>query len=172
MPNARHRPPGFGQATAKKLIDAMATDPLTVVLRPAPLSDDAVAALVATQLGSEPDRRFSDACRTATGGNPFLLRELLRELAAEPVASRDEALSRVREVAPPTVARAVLLRLVRLGEDACALARAVAVLEDMATPEARKLLATLAQGAPEARLTHEAKASLERLTKRPAAAAP
>ena len=41
--------------------------------------------------------------------------------------------------------------------------RAVAVLEDTATPEARKLLATLAQGAPEARLTREARAALERL---------
>ncbi len=43
--------------------------------------------------------------------------------------------------------------------------RAVAVLEDIATPEARQLLETLAKGAPEARLTQEAKASLTRLAK-------
>ena len=46
--------------------------------------------------------------------------------------------------------------------------RAVAILEDMSTPEARKLLAALADGAPEARLTREARAALERLRQRPA----
>jgi hypothetical protein len=45
--------------------------------------------------------------------------------------------------------------------------RAVAVLEDIATREARQILAALAKGAPEARLTKEAKSSLERLAKRP-----
>ncbi|HMC63737.1 MAG TPA: hypothetical protein VKI65_02250 [Gemmataceae bacterium] len=47
--------------------------------------------------------------------------------------------------------------------------RGLAVLEYIGTPEARKVLARVAQGAPEARLTQEAKASLERLAKRPAA---
>jgi WD40 repeat protein len=45
--------------------------------------------------------------------------------------------------------------------------RAVEVLEHLGTPEARQLLEALAQGAPEARLTREAKASLERLARRP-----
>ena len=41
--------------------------------------------------------------------------------------------------------------------------RAIQVLEYMATPEARQLLVSLAKGAPEARLTREAKAALQRL---------
>jgi WD40 repeat protein len=41
--------------------------------------------------------------------------------------------------------------------------RAVEVLEHVATPEARAVLESLAKGAPEARLTGEAKAALERL---------
>jgi WD40 repeat protein len=45
--------------------------------------------------------------------------------------------------------------------------RAVEVLEWIGTPAARRLLETLANGAPAARLTREAKASLERLAKRP-----
>jgi hypothetical protein len=47
--------------------------------------------------------------------------------------------------------------------------RAVAVLEDIATPEARQLLETLARGELEARLTQQAKASFDRLAKRPTA---
>ena len=47
--------------------------------------------------------------------------------------------------------------------------RAVEVLEYIGTPEAQAVLKELAQGAPEARLTQEAKAALDRLAKRPAA---
>jgi DNA-binding CsgD family transcriptional regulator len=114
----------------RRAIDALATDPLATVLRPGPLSGDAVARLVAAELGSAPDGRFSAACREATGGNPFLVGELLRELSAEGVEPIGEREPLVRQLAPPTVARAVLLRLARLGADASALARAVAVLGD------------------------------------------
>jgi WD40 repeat protein len=44
--------------------------------------------------------------------------------------------------------------------------RAVEVLERIATPEARRLLAEIAAGAADARLTEEAKASVERLNRR------
>ncbi|MEA2430459.1 MAG: hypothetical protein QOI19_932, partial [Thermoleophilaceae bacterium] len=111
-------------------IDALATDPLTVCVRPSPLSDAAVTELLGSELGTGVDRVFSGACRVATGGNPFLLRELLRELVTEGVAPTAERVSLVRQLAPPTVARAVLLRLARLGPEASALARAVAVLGD------------------------------------------
>jgi hypothetical protein len=46
--------------------------------------------------------------------------------------------------------------------------RAVMVLERIGTVEAQQVLEMLASGAPDARLTQEAKASLERLAKRPA----
>jgi hypothetical protein len=51
-----------------------------------PLSEPAVRELVAELLGPEPDRDFVAACHRATGGNPFLLRELLGELARRGVA--------------------------------------------------------------------------------------
>ena len=44
--------------------------------------------------------------------------------------------------------------------------RAIAVLEQIGTPEAKQLLLNLAAGAPEARLTREAKAALGRLVRR------
>jgi hypothetical protein len=46
--------------------------------------------------------------------------------------------------------------------------RALQVVEGIGTPEARRVLGGLAGGAPEARLTQEAKASLERLDRRAA----
>jgi hypothetical protein len=45
-------------------------------------------------------------------------------------------------------------------------ARAVEVLEHIRSPEARKLLTILSRGAPEARLSREAQAALQRLTGR------
>ncbi|HEX8648018.1 MAG TPA: AAA family ATPase [Thermoleophilaceae bacterium] len=114
----------------QRVIDALATDPLAVLVRPAPLSAGAVAELVEAELGEAADPRFCAACREACGGNPFLLRELLRELAAERVVPDAASAPLVGQLAPPTVARAVLLRLARLGGEAAALARAVAVLGD------------------------------------------
>jgi hypothetical protein len=43
--------------------------------------------------------------------------------------------------------------------------RAIEVLEHLATPEARQVLQKLAEGAPNVRLTREAKAALARLEK-------
>ncbi|MFL5887135.1 MAG: AAA family ATPase, partial [Thermoleophilaceae bacterium] len=61
------------RGSERQTIDTIATDAMTTVLRPAPLSDRAVAALISDELGDASDPRFSDACRKATGGNPFLL---------------------------------------------------------------------------------------------------
>src|SRR3954447_11888866 len=55
---ARPAEPG----TDPKPIDALATDPATLMLRPAPLSEPAVATLVASALGAEPAGGFSQAC--------------------------------------------------------------------------------------------------------------
>ena len=87
------------------------------------------------------------ACRKALEDNPSA--ELRRRL--EPLLEKQ-----AREVWDP-------------GPDHLRALRAVEVLERMATPEARRLLAGLAHGALEARLTQEAKASLERLARRPPA---
>jgi hypothetical protein len=52
-------------------------------------------------------------------------------------------------------------------DDACAAKRAAAVgSRILGTTEAREILKRLANGAPEARLTQEAKTSLDRLAKR------
>ena len=55
-----------------------------------------------------------------------------------------------------------------LSPERLARTRGLGILEQVSTPEARRLLVELAEGLPEARLTLEAKASLQRLAKRPA----
>jgi DNA-binding CsgD family transcriptional regulator len=109
---------------------ALLADATALQVRPRPLSDEAVAAWVARSAGREPDASFVDACREVTAGNPLLLAELLREVAAEGLAPTGEGAERVRRLGPAAVSSAVMLRLARLPPSARELARAVAVLGD------------------------------------------
>jgi RNA polymerase sigma factor (sigma-70 family) len=116
---------------------------------------------------------------------------LLADLNSDRFAVRAEAekeLKALGELTGPAVRQAlekkppleVRLRLERLQEQSESVfitdperlraVRAVEVLENAGTPEAQEVLKTLAGGAPGARLTEEAKASLGRLARRPAAA--
>lgn len=110
------------------LVAELAADPLSLVIRPRPLSRPAVATLVSERLGIEADEEFSAACETATGGNPLLLVELARALEAENVSPDAGHVGMVADVGPRAVSRGVLVRLARLGHDALAVARAVSVL--------------------------------------------
>ena len=116
-------------AEQQELLRLLAADPQAVEVRPKPLECASVRAMVSAALGPADDR-FVDACQAVTGGNPFLLTELLadlREAAVEPLASN---LDRLEVAAPGNVRRAVLARLGRLPAGASALARAAAVLGD------------------------------------------
>ena len=111
-----------------EMIAEIAADPLTVGVRPGPLSEAAVADLIESRLDEAPDPAFAAACHTATGGNPLLLYELLRALAAEGVAPRADQIGVVSDLGPRAASRAVLLRLARLPGEAASVARAIAVL--------------------------------------------
>ena len=80
-----------------ELLAQLAADPAARVLRPGALSADAVAEMVREAFASGADEAFCAACREATGGNPFMLSELLVEL--RPRAAR------ARRRRPPTCAR-------------------------------------------------------------------
>ena len=99
-------------------------------LRPGPLSEDAVAEMTGEALDAPVDPAFAAACHRATGGNPLLVRELLREISAQSVAPTAEFAGHVEALRPQAIADVVLLRLARLAPAARDLARAVAILGD------------------------------------------
>ena len=112
------------------LFDEIAGDHLTVSIRPRPLSEASAGALVRQRLGEEVASAFSVACHAATGGNPLLLDELSKALAAEGVRPDSAHVGMVADLGPIAVSRSVLLRLRRSPEEALRVARAAAVLGD------------------------------------------
>ena len=109
---------------------ALLGDPVTEFLRPSPLTRAAVSALIADRLSAAPHARFVEACLMVTGGNPFLLAELLTEAAARGLAPTASDAEVVGSIVPRGVANAVLLRVARLAPAAAGLARALSVLGD------------------------------------------
>jgi DNA-binding CsgD family transcriptional regulator len=141
-----------GEAGAEpELLGRLSADPAARVLRPAALGAASVAELVRAGLASGAEEAFCAACHEASGGNPFMLQELLLELRAEESGGTEAEAAQVRELAPASIQRAVLARLARLPEDSRALARAIAVLGDDAEPrEAAGLAGLDAQAAADA----------------------
>jgi DNA-binding CsgD family transcriptional regulator len=113
---------------ASPLLAALAADPSAEVLALAPLSKPAVAELVRLGLGTGVDPAFARACHEATGGVPFLVRELVRTVAEEGIEPTAASASHVSALAPPAVSHSILIRLRRRSAAARDLARAAAVL--------------------------------------------
>lgn len=113
------------------LLDALMLDDSATVMELQPLSAAGVSALVAPSLARTVQSGFEAACHHSTGGNPLLVNELLRELVAEGATRTAEELD---DLGIEAIARNVRRRLRGLGHDAAAIARAVAVIGDGATP--------------------------------------
>jgi DNA-binding CsgD family transcriptional regulator len=104
-------------------------------LNPMPLSADATAALLTEELGGQPENTFAQACHEVSGGNPFLLSELIRTLADMKIEPVDEQVESVREQAPERVAQSVWGRIAKLMPPAGAMARSLAVIGDDTEPQ-------------------------------------
>jgi DNA-binding CsgD family transcriptional regulator len=124
-----------------EMLRGLAAELEPTTLRPAPLSESATAAIVRERLGRDADGRVEAACHEATGGNPFLIEELLTELAAEP-GETAPAVERIAAMGPERIAASVDERAARLDPLAPELTRAAAVLGDAA--DLRALAALLA----------------------------
>ncbi|HXE45156.1 MAG TPA: AAA family ATPase [Conexibacter sp.] len=108
----------------------LVTDPTAQHLSPQPLSHEATAALLGAELGTDADGSFAAACHDVSGGNPFLLSELIQALSARAVAPSADQAAVARDIAPDRVAQTVLARLGRLLPQARTVARSLAILGD------------------------------------------
>ena len=113
------------------------------LIEPGPLSEGGARVLVGQHLRGSVDPEFAAACMQATGGNPFYLHAILRDLAREGCVPSTANAGRVDSLAPRGVARTVERRLGTLPAGARALVEAVAILGDGVVLEDAATLADL-----------------------------
>ncbi len=117
------QPMTTGADLASRIVRAQST----TVRRIDALSRTAVADLVrAVMPGATED--FCGAIHEATGGNPFLCREMMATARAEGLAPTDQGTRRLASLRHAGIRASLLVRLGQLGEDARAMAAAAAVL--------------------------------------------
>lgn len=116
--------PGGERSELVQLVSAAGVQRIAL----APLSAGAVGEIVRAQLDEQADEAFCAASSELADGNPLFLRELLAAARDERLSAREGSVRALRVIAPAAVGTSVLARLGRLGEEAVALARAVAVL--------------------------------------------
>ena len=100
---------------ADPLLDELRREPGATPIVPEPLTEAAASALAGSELGERPTSKFSAACHRVSSGNPFLIVELLRTLAAERTSPSDENADRLEEIAAAGVSRSILARLTAVG---------------------------------------------------------
>ena len=98
------------EATDQRALMALRDAADDALLRPDSLSDEGVAAIVASQL-PDADPSFCEACARVTGGNPFLLVELIDQVRADGSRPNAATAKRLAEMAPESVLNAVVARL-------------------------------------------------------------
>jgi DNA-binding CsgD family transcriptional regulator len=120
--------------TDRELLERELLD-LATTIRPAPLTRAATAELVRETVAGAADDRFADACHEATGGNPFLVTELLAGARAHGLAGDASDVPWIDDMGSRSVARGIVERIARAGPVAVAVADAVALLGRDAEPD-------------------------------------
>jgi DNA-binding SARP family transcriptional activator/tetratricopeptide (TPR) repeat protein len=144
------------------LLTELALEPAAVVLRPEPLSPEAITRMVAARLGEPVSPLFARACARTTSGVPLLLRQLLRGLEADRVRPDAAHADTVVAVGSRAVSSMVLVRLRRMPPEVAEVARAAAVLGDGASLPAVAGLAGCGEAATAAALAALARAEVLR----------
>ena len=119
------------------------SDPSVETVGLSPLSGPATATLLEEALGRRADPSFAGVCHEITGGSPFLVTELARELAEQGIEPQAESGELARGLAPHRVSQMILTRISSLPSGAGSLARSVAILGDGAEPALAAELAGL-----------------------------
>jgi DNA-binding CsgD family transcriptional regulator len=122
------RPPEQGRDP--ELLTELVTDPEANMIRPGPLTVDAIAVLVRNRFEAEADAEFCAAVEAATRGNALFVRALLDTVADEGIGPHSDQAHLLLELGPQVVGRTVSLRLARLPPEATTLLEAAAILGD------------------------------------------
>jgi DNA-binding CsgD family transcriptional regulator/tetratricopeptide (TPR) repeat protein len=110
-----------------EVLDGLRAEPEAARITLRPLQPDSVAAIVRASIPAADDALCA-ACFSASAGNPFYLAELLRTVVTD--GGGDDPTAVVRHASIPSIGDRVVRRIARVGEDAVALAHAMAVLDD------------------------------------------
>lgn len=145
------------------LLAELVQDLATVTVHPGPLGPEGTAQLVRHRLGEDAHASFVAACHRTTGGNPLLLRQLLRALQVEGIRPDASHADTVNAIGSRAVSSMVLMRLARLPKDCTTVARAVAVLGDGADLPVVAALAQLDDAATAAAIAVLARAEVVRV---------
>jgi predicted ATPase len=128
-----------------EMLSALGADLDPEAVRPSLLSASATAAIVRAHLG-DGDAAVEAACHEATGGNPFLVEELLVELDLAGEEGAAFSPERIAAVGPERIATTVIERARRLDPLGPEIVCAVAVLGDRASLGPIAALAGTEQG--------------------------
>ncbi len=128
------------------LLNQIATDMGSTVLRPAPLTEAASGRLVQRVLAGNAEAAFLRACHVATQGNPLLLQDLAATFESEGLVPSADNVGMVDVLGPRAVAQRISLWMNRLPGECTALAEAVSVLGDGAALQTAAALAGMPTG--------------------------
>jgi DNA-binding NarL/FixJ family response regulator len=103
-----------------------------VTIRPPSLSREGVATVIKSRF-PDPDPAFCEVSTRITGGNPFLVMELLTQMQTDGDHPDEVVAKRLAELPPERVLASVSNRLAPLGDEARTVAAALAVLGDGAS---------------------------------------
>jgi DNA-binding CsgD family transcriptional regulator len=110
------------------------------VLRPGSLSEEGVAAVIRSRFPDAAPALWR-ACMRVTGGNPFLLMELLDELQADGAPPNSATAARLADVAPESVLNSVIARLGAMPSAVRQVASAVGIFGDASVEQVARLTA-------------------------------
>ena len=122
-------------------LQALAGKPDTVFLTPPPLSRHGVRAVLEREIGKDPDDDVVALVHGQTGGQPFLVSELVAGLRLRDLPARTRCLPAIAEVTPESVRRDIVARLGRHSETVQRFAQAVAVMGHASLAQAAALAA-------------------------------
>ena len=126
----------------RQALAALSNAAVDDVLRPRPLSEAGVGAVVRAKFpAAEP--AFWQACARVTNGNAFLLVELLDQLRATGASPDAATGASLADLAPESVLHAVVVRLEAMPSEVRDVARALAILGDGAPVRRVAMLAGL-----------------------------